>query len=45
MFSEQYLAWTKRVEAQRAQPAIFNSLGETKDYDTIRTVGGEHRKM
>ena len=36
MTSEQVLAWSKRVEAQRAQSAIINSLSETKDFDRIK---------
>ena len=33
--SEQVLGWAKRVEAQRAQSAIMDSLTETKEFDKI----------
>ena len=38
--SEQVLAWAKRVEVQKAQFEIINSLNMTKDFDKIKTVSG-----
>ena len=34
--SEQVLGWAKRVEAQRAQSEIMDSLTETKEFDKIK---------
>ena len=34
--SEDVLAWAKRVEAQRLQAAVMNSLTETKEFDKIK---------
>ena len=34
--SKQVFAWTRRVEAQRMQAAMPDSLKETKDFDAIR---------
>ena len=42
--SEQVLAWAKRVEAQKAQSAIINSLKETKDFNRIKTLRGGRRE-
>ena len=30
------LAWSKRVEAQRAQAAVLNTLSESKQFDKIK---------
>ena len=38
--NEQVLGWAKRVEAQRAQSAITDSLIETKEFDKIKIVKG-----
>ena len=38
VMGEQVLAWTDRVETQKAQSAIINSLNETKDFDLMRTA-------
>ena len=35
----------KRVEAQKAQSTIINSLNETKDFDEVQTVRGEERQI
>ena len=35
--SEQALAWLRRVEAQRTQTTMLDSLKETKDFDAIRS--------
>ena len=34
--SENVLCWAKRVEAQRAQYAIMNSLTEPKEFDKLK---------
>ena len=34
--SEDVLAWAKRVEVQRVQSAVMNSLMEAKEFDKIR---------
>ena len=36
--SENMLCWAKRVEAQRAQSAIMNSLTEAKEFDKLKIV-------
>ena len=36
--SEKVLHWAKRVEAQRAQSAIMNSLTETKEFDKLKII-------
>ena len=33
--SEEVLVWAKRIEAQRAQAAVINSLSEVTDFDEI----------
>ena len=40
---EQVLIWAKRVEVQRAQSAIINSLSETKEFDKIKAIKGGQR--
>ena len=42
--SEQMLARTKRVEAQRAKFAVINNLSEMKESDKIQTVRDEQRQ-
>ena len=38
--SEQVLIWAKRIEAQRPQSVIINSLSKTKEFDKIKTIKG-----
>ena len=38
--SEQVLGWVKRVEAQRAQSAIMDSLTKTKEFDKVKIAKG-----
>ena len=38
--SEQVLGWEKRVEAQRTQSAIMDSLTETKEFDKVKIEKG-----
>ena len=39
------LAWAKRVEAQKAQSAILNSLNKRKDFDKVKAVSGGQRQI
>ena len=41
---EQVLTWTKRVEAQRAQSAVIDSLSEIEEFDKIQTVTDEQKQ-
>ena len=36
--SEIVLSWVKKVEAQRAQSTIMNSLNEVKEFDKLKIV-------
>ena len=36
--SENVLSWAKRVEVQRAQSAIMNSLTEAKEFDKLEVI-------
>ena len=40
--SEKVLGWAKRVEDQRTQSAIMESLTETKEFDKVKIAEGEH---
>ena len=40
--SENVLCWAKRVEAQRAQSAIMNSLTEVKEFDKVKITKTTH---
>ena len=40
MISEKVLCCTKRVEAQRAQSAVMNSLTDTGEFDTLKIMKG-----
>ena len=41
--SENVLFWAKRVQVQRAQSAIMNSLMEVKEFDKLKVVN-KHTK-
>ena len=36
--SESMLAWTKRVEAQRAQAAVLSTITESRQFDKVKIV-------
>ena len=38
IMSENVLCWTKRVEVQRAQFSIMNSLTQAKEFDKLKLV-------
>ena len=40
--SKNVLSWAKRVEVQRAQSAIVNSLTEVKEFDKLKVVRSAH---
>ena len=42
--SKEVLASTKRIEAQRAQATVINSLSEVKDVDKIQTVRDDQKQ-
>ena len=37
------LAWVRRVEAQRAQAAVMNTVTESKEFDKIRIAKLAHK--
>ena len=41
--SEDVLAWVKRVEVQRAQSVVMNSLTEAKEFDKIKIAKNTHK--
>ena len=36
--SEGMLAWAKRVEAQRAQAALLNTITESRQFDKVQFI-------
>ena len=42
--SVQVWAWAKRIETQRTQAAVINSLSEVKEFDWIQTVGDDQKQ-
>ena len=43
IMSENVLAWAIRVEVQRAQSAVINSLTEAKEFDKIKVLKNAHK--
>ena len=43
IISKNVLSWAKRVEAQRAQSAIMNSLTEVKEFDKLKVVKNTYK--
>ena len=41
--SDKVLCWVKRIEAQRAQSAIMNSLTETKEFDKLKIMKATYK--
>ena len=45
IISENMLCWAKRMEAQRAQSAIMNSLTEAKEFDKLKIVKNTYKDI
>ena len=43
--SEQVIVWAKRIEPQRAQTVVINSVIEVKDCDEIHARKSEQNRM
>ena len=43
MTTSNVLAWAKRVEAQKTQPAVMNSITESKKFDKIKVSRSMHK--